>query len=156
MKTSSKQTNKKTVTEGEKKMSKAIKQKEINIDEQPDYRCCYCCGRHISELTPYGEPGDQAAFAGASLVRNYRPFAPFDEVVEKKLKEAYRCCDNGHGNAEKWLIKKWGEKETERLFFIEAAYNQIETSYECRDCIILSTEEYYEKIHERFYSKKDN
>jgi transposase len=89
-------------------------------------------------------------------VRNYRPFAPFDEVVEKKLKEAYRCCDNGHGNAEKWLIKKWGEKETERLFFIEAAYNQIETSYECRDCIILSTEEYYEKIHERLYSKKDN
>ena len=69
---------------------------------------------------------------------------------------SYRCCDNGHGNAEKWLIKKWGEKETERLFFIEAAYNQIETSYECRDCIILSTEEYYEKIHERLYSKKDN
>ena len=36
--------------------SKAIKQKQINDDEQTDYRNCHCwgCGRHVSELKPFG------------------------------------------------------------------------------------------------------
>lgn len=39
----------------EEKSSKAIKQKQINNDEQTDDRSCYCwgCGRHVSELKPF-------------------------------------------------------------------------------------------------------
>jgi hypothetical protein len=168
MKTSIKKKNEKIVAIEEEERSKAIEQKQINNDEQTDHWTdpwrdyysshCWCCGRHVSELKPYGVPGDPPVgdFTGPHLVRFFRSFLPFDEEAEKIIDEAYKCCDYDHDAAIRWLIYQYGEAETMRLFFIVEAYNQIETTYECRDCIILSTDEFYEKYYERLHSEDES
>ena len=147
MKTSSKQTNKKTVTEGEKNMSNSIKPEQIIINGPPRDNRCECCGKHISELKPYGGPGDplRGDFKGAYLVKNCRRSAPYDEEAEKAVEEAEACFgDEGFDAGKKWLITKYGKEETEQMFIAISVHSLVGKSWECRDCIVLNTDEYFE------------
>ena len=62
----------------------------INLNPPPPDGRCECCGRYISELKPYGGPGDPLVgdFTGAYLVKRFRPGAPYDEEAETARKEA--------------------------------------------------------------------
>lgn len=48
----------------------------ININPPPRHGKCECCGKHISELKPFGGPGDPLVgdFTGAYLVKKFRSF----------------------------------------------------------------------------------
>jgi len=48
----------------------------ININPPPKDGRCYCCGRHVSELKPFGGPGDPLVgdFTGAYLIKKFRSF----------------------------------------------------------------------------------
>ena len=119
MKTTKNQTNEKIVTEGEKEMSNSIEPKQFIINGPPRDDSCQCCSRHISELKPYGGPGDplRRDYRGAYLVKNYRPFAPRSEEAEKAVEEAEACCkveDNDDVN--QWLINKYGKEKSKEIW----------------------------------------
>jgi len=159
MKTSRKQTNEKIVTEGEKEMSNSIKPEQIIINGPPRDDRCQCCGKHISELKPYGGPGDplRGDFSGATLVKNYRPFAPHNEEAEKAVEEAEACCGvEDYDAVNQWLINKYGREKTEEFWSAIEASSLIEKSWECRDCFCLYEDEYFEKFYEMLNSKDDN
>lgn len=46
----------------------------VQINPPPEEGCCECCGRHVSELKPFGGPGDPLVgdFTGAFLVKHFR------------------------------------------------------------------------------------
>ena len=46
------------------------------INPPPIDNCCECCGRHISELKPFGGPGDPLVgdFSAALLIKHFRDF----------------------------------------------------------------------------------
>jgi hypothetical protein len=57
------------------------------IFDMPPYdwdRRCHCCGRHVSELVPYGGPDDPLIgdYTGALLVKQCRPM--FDTRTEEE------------------------------------------------------------------------
>ena len=58
---------------------------KININSSPEDRWCDCCGRHISQLTPFGKAGDPLVgdFDGLLLVKGWRRMGPYDEQAEK-------------------------------------------------------------------------
>ena len=57
----------------------------ININPPPEDGRCDCCGRHISELTPFGKAGDPLVgdFDGELLIKKLRAVGPYDEKAEK-------------------------------------------------------------------------
>ncbi len=70
-----KQTMNKITMKGEEEKVKSIEQKQINSDEQTDYDSCHCwcCGRHVSELQPFGWLIDEFDTTDVYyFVRNYR------------------------------------------------------------------------------------
>ena len=83
---------------------------KIVINPPPSDSRCECCGKHVSELKPFGGPGDPLVgdFNGALLVKTFR--------------------DNG---------------------------GCVGASWECRDCFVLSDEE-FRKIVFRFDDKNKN
>ena len=48
---------------------------QISLNPPPDDGRCHCCGRHISELKPFGKAGDPLVgdFEGAYLIKFSRP-----------------------------------------------------------------------------------
>jgi hypothetical protein len=124
----------------------------MNINPPPEDGRCNCCGRHISELKPFGGPGDPLVgdFTGAYLVKKWRPSGPYDKKAEVAAKEAYECYSkDGFEDPLDWMVKKYGKNKGEWLYYTDMMYNQIGSSWECRDCCALNTNEYYEKIEQR-------
>jgi len=125
--------------------------RKILINPPPEDRRCQCCGRHISELEPFGKAGDPLVgdFNGALLVKSFRPSGPCDEEIELAMSEAERCYEtDGFDDPLEWMIDKFGKKKAEELCFTAEAYNCVGASWECRNCICLGTNEYFEKLHE--------
>ena len=62
----------------------------ISINPPPADGRCNCCGRHLSELKPFGKAGDPMVgdFDGALLIKKFRPDFPYDEGAEKAWDEA--------------------------------------------------------------------
>ena len=132
-------------------MSKSIYHGNGVFNPPPSDDRCECCGRYISELKPYGGPGDPLVgdFSEAYLVRRFRPFGPYNEEAERALAEASECCENeGPETIEKWLINKYGKEKTDNFYSAIEANNLIGKSWECRDCAILHEDEYFEKRKE--------
>ena len=129
----------------------------IILNPPPDDGRCEVCGRHMSELEPFGGPGDPLVgdFSGELLVKTFRPDFPLpDEIREvnkrAKKEESIRSKDD----FQSWLIANYGEAGRKRLDEIyeawqEAGFNQVGKSWECRDCIILDNDEYFEKLEQR-------
>ena len=125
--------------------------RKILINPPPEDRRCQCCGRHISELEPYGKAGDPLVgdFNGELLVKGFRRVGTYDEEAELAVSEAERCYEtDGFDDSLEWMIDKFGKKKAEELCFKSDAYNCVGASWECRDCICLSTNEYFEKHSE--------
>ena len=127
------------------------------INPPPSDGRCIVCDRHISELKPFGGPGDPLVgdFTGEVLVKNFRPDFPYpDEIREvnkrAKKEEGIRSGDD----FESWFIANYGEDERKRLNEIfetweETGLNQVGKSWECRDCIVLDDDEYFQKSKRR-------
>ena len=121
----------------------------ININPPPSDGRCECCGRHISELKPFGGPGDPLVgdFTGAYLVKKYRPHGPYDEEAELAYEKAQRCYENeGFNNELDYMIHKYGEEKGKMLCQIVEAHGIVGKSWECRDCAVLDTNDYFEKL----------
>jgi hypothetical protein len=119
----------------------------FNINPPPADGRCDCCKRHISELEPFGGPGDPLVgdFNGACLVKTLRPTGPYDEEAVTAMDEAQEKSKDPLG----WLVDKYGKEKGEKLGLIAMAWGQVGSSWECRDCIVLDYDEYFENLQER-------
>jgi len=119
------------------------------INPPPEDACCDVCGRHMSKLKPFGGPGDPLVgdFSGELLVKTWRPAGPHDEEAEKALKEAEHAVPS---DPLSWLIAKYGTEKAEEIDFITGAYDCVGESWECRDCIVLGLDEYFETLNKRY------
>jgi hypothetical protein len=117
----------------------------LNLNPPPDDGRCEVCGRSLDKLKPFGKAGDPLVgdFDGELLLKNWRPEGPYDEKGEKAFDEARKRC--GDEDPVEWMIEKYGREEGDRLSFSAMAYGQIGSSWECRDCIILDHDGYFEK-----------
>jgi len=120
---------------------------KIYINPPPKDARCECCGRHVSELKPFGGAGDPLVgdFKGATLVKTFRRMAPpgiHSYEVDDLLDE------EGHLD-EKKFIEKYSKEDLEDFYFAEQLMGTVEASWECRDCIILEGEEFYNKRDEK-------
>lgn len=123
------------------------------INAPPDDGRCDVCGRHMSELTPFGGPGDPLVgdFSGELLVKRFRYDWPLDKEAEKAWEEVIR--DNPElpelDDPLSWLIDKYGEEKGKWIFYNESMSPGISKSWECRDCIVLDDDEYFEKLEQK-------
>jgi hypothetical protein len=108
-------------------MGKIMDKRRFVINPPPQDHRCEVCGRHISELKPFGGRGDPLVgdFTGAFLVKRFRTVAL--RLTDEQMDD-YR--------------KKHGDKYAEAY---DQAMNTAEASWECRDCIVLSAEDYFKK-----------
>jgi hypothetical protein len=140
----------------------------IIINGPPKDGRCDVCGRHMSELTPFGGPGDPLVgdFSGELLVKKFRPAGPYDEEAMKAWEEYEKefplkiiseqpIADGiSHIEYEKlaeplhWFIAKFGKNKGEKLYWVGLAYGQVDPSWECRDCAVLDLDQYFEKLKE--------
>jgi hypothetical protein len=61
----------------------------ISISGPPADGRCNVCGKHITELKPFGGPGDPLVgdFTGELLVKTWRSAGPYDEEAEKQWRK---------------------------------------------------------------------
>jgi hypothetical protein len=99
----------------------------IIINPPPYDKKCQVCGKHINELKAFGHAGDPLVgdFHGALLVKTFRTMAL--ELEGKHLEDYKKKCTE------------------EQFSFYEQLISTVEASWECRDCIILSTEDYFKR-----------
>ncbi len=136
----------------------------ITIDPPPADGRCEVCGRHITELEPFGGSG---AVNRDLLGRNWRHMGPYDAKAERAWAEYQKEnsplakieqpiagevsraeCDQVEDPLQ-WFVNKFGDEEGQRLFWSVEAYAFICASWECRDCFLLGDDEYLEKIKQR-------
>lgn len=121
----------------------------ININPPPADDRCDCCGRPISQLKPFGKT--EAPFflvdcERAYLMRTRRPYGPKDKEALKAWDEAVDSSDNGEGDPEDILIAKYGEKKGQELICRLQICTETVSSWECRDCIILTKAQYFARL----------
>ena len=127
----------------------------FNINPPPQDGKCQCCGKHISELKPFGGPGDPLVgdFTGAYLIKKFRPDGPYDEEAENASREAERKFkEDGFSDPLDWMIDRYGTEKGKRLYYTDMAFHSVGKSWECRDCAILDHNEYHEKLRQRHES----
>ena len=119
----------------------------IIINGPPKDGSCDVCGRHMSELTPFGGLGDPLAgdFSGELLVIRRRHQGPYDEEAEKAWEEVRKEIPEG-GDELPWFIEKFGEEKGKALLWAGILYGGMVVSYECRDCVVLDFDEYFKKV----------
>ena len=126
------------------------------INPPPSDGRCHVCGKHIKELKPFGGPGDPLLgnFSGELLVKIWRPMGPYDEEAEKAWEEAEKETQ-GSNNPLPWLIAKYGKEKAEDISFSVQAYGSTGSSWECRDCIVLNNDEYFERRRQSFQEREN-
>ena len=83
--------------------------KRIWLNPPPSDGRCMCCGKHMSELKPYGKAGDPLVgdFDGVLLLKRFRQDGPYSEKAEKAVKEADKHYANeGYKGPLEWMINK--------------------------------------------------
>jgi hypothetical protein len=125
----------------------------ININPPSEDGRCDCCGRHISELKPFGKAGDPffGDFEGALLLKNFRPAGPHDDEAEKLYSMWFSDCESReeYVETEKALKRKYGERKVDSIMIRVEVLGQVRKSWECRDCCVLDSDQYFEKLRER-------
>jgi hypothetical protein len=123
----------------------------ISINHPAWCERCECCGRHVSELKPFGGPGDplRGDFTGELLLCVYRPFGPFHEGAEKIFREAEkRYKDEGYKDVYEYLEYEYGPEDAEEIDSLVLFYHAHDKSWECRDCAVLDDDEYFEELRQ--------
>ena len=123
----------------------------VNINPPPPDEKCMCCGRHMSELKPFGKAGDPLVgdFDGALLVRKFRTFLPPPDIrLEKTFQWMLLNCQPKDENESEIdiLAREYEEEDAKAIWFMINEYCQVGKSWECRDCAVLDTYEYFEKL----------
>ena len=156
-------------------VSKEEDLQQPGINPPPSDGRCSVCGRHMSELKPFGGPGDPLVgdFNGELLVKRWRAEGPYDEEGEKAGKEYEKenplrvkfeqPIADGVSHVEyedredpiSWFINKFGEEKGKRLYYGGMLSSSSRPSWECRDCFILDEDEYFEKLEQRNHSKRN-
>ena len=111
---------------------------KLAINPPPIDRKCQRCGKHTSELKPFGKEGDPLVgnFEGALLVKTFRAMnEEVDDELDKILSE-YQNLGDGEGDNISELETKYGKEKVEQAFFYDQLSNTVEASWECRDCIV--------------------
>jgi hypothetical protein len=118
----------------------------LDINPSPEHGNCECCGRHISELKPFGKAGDPLVddYDGSYLVKTWRPCGPYDEESIRAMDEA-----QNHDDPILWLVAEFGTKGM-MLFGRALAYRCVGSIWLCRDCIILDDKEFGERCRRCF------
>jgi hypothetical protein len=125
----------------------------FNINPPPRNGRCNCCRRHISELKPFGGPGDPLVgdFTGAYLVKKWRADGPYNEEAEMAMREADSCYEkDGFDDSLDWMIDRYGKEEGEALYYTYMLFHSVGSSWECRDCAVLDEDEFHEKLYQRY------
>jgi hypothetical protein len=144
------------VSLGSISIDKDLKDKaRININQLPKYDRCDCCGRHISELTPFDKAEDPLAgdSDGELLMITRRRLTAYDEEAEKAynhVKKQMKKEGQANDCPLKWLKIIYGEELGGRYCNIVEAYRQVDYGMECRDCVELEEEEYFERIRKTY------
>ena len=123
------------------------------INPPPEDGRCAVCGRHMSELKPFGGPSDPLVgnFSGELLVKGWRPVGPYDEEAQKAWQEAQaQTGAKEPAEALPWLITKYGKERAEQISISVEAWAQTGASWECRDCFVLDHDEYFEKLNQSY------
>jgi hypothetical protein len=190
----------------------------ISINPPPLDRCCMGCGKHISEVKPFGKAGDPLVgdFDGARLLKNFRSMAVpndwkknldkvwksievkytdfvlanknfyqakgedaliylglrklldelnlyypedkawqiFGETCGRAVYDKFRDLDFDYRTSFLNRTKKYDRideefhlkcsaEDYEQFQFADQLCNTVESSWECRECFILSDEEFY-------------
>jgi hypothetical protein len=128
-------------------------QPKISINGPPRDGRCVCCGKHINDLKPFPGPG---YYEGALLAKRFRPMAPPDEEVDRVWEEFFGGClsEEGETKAEERLIKAFGKEKAEEIMLHASASSGFEASWECQQCIGLSTDEYFARLIARYAEQK--
>ena len=160
------QTSEEQIEEMLESLEEARKHFEGEEEEEEENRC-NVCGRPISELKPFSgfdNPFDSffnGYFNGAFLVKNYRPTGPHNEEAERELKEydetEYVKSKKGEKfmTFDDWLLTKYEKQEAEYMSFCTQAHSLIGSSWECRDCILLDEDGYFDKRWKRYKDMKN-
>ncbi len=124
----------------------------ISVNPPPADGRCYVCGKHMSELKPFGGPGDPLVgdFTGELLVKSWRWEGPHNEEAEKAWEEADKAVPEGE-DLLPWFISKYGREKGEDFYHYSSPY--VGSSWECRDCILLDDDEYLKVISERYWAE---
>jgi hypothetical protein len=114
---------------------------------------CEVCGKHTSKLKPFGGRGDPLLdeFRGEFLIITWRPAGPYDEEAQSAWEEAEKAIANTHGSNDllRWFTAKYGKQKGKKLYDKGLAYRSLSPSSECRDCIVLDEDDYFEKLAQR-------
>ena len=120
----------------------------INMNPPPEVERCSYCGRHISELKPFGKAGDPLVgdFDGALLVKTYRNDAPYTGVIDEIYFEFFGDCftDRDFQNAYEKLVKRYGEKKARYLINWSQLSGHIGSGWQCRECACMDDYEFHE------------
>ena len=123
----------------------------IDINPPKDGRC-YCCGRHISQLRPFGTAENSlvADFDGSYLVKTWRPTGLYDEEAKQALREAdQRFLEEGYESPEEWLADVFGKEKAAQLMHSVEVFATSSARWLCKDCMVLDEYEYLTKLHQR-------
>ncbi len=140
-------------------VSKEEDLKKGGINPPPPDGRCDVCGRHISELKPFGGADDplEGDFTGELLVKQWRPLGPYNEEALEAAEEAKKALKAAPRNKPleskdvlEWYISRYGKERGEGLYYAVSAWDCVGASWMCRDCIILEDDEYFEKLNQRY------
>jgi len=127
----------------------AYEYRERYLDSEDPPERCDCCGRHLGALSPFTEVDPvMDYFNWKVLARRYRPDAPPTEEVNKMVVEFFGNCITyeDHKKAQDKFIQSYGEEESFELwtfaFYLDDLFKR---SWECRECIVLDTHQYFAK-----------
>lgn len=119
----------------------------------PDDRC-EVCRKHTSKLKPFGGREDPLVdeLRGEILVMTWRPDGPYSKEAQKAWKEAKRAVGNVSESDDllRWLTTRYGKRKGKRLYDLRRVRRRSWASWECRDCIVLSDDEYFEKLKQGY------
>lgn len=126
--------------------------RKININPPPANGRCQCCGRQLSELKPFGTAGNPLEFDldGELLVSSWRRLCPRDENSERLFAKYFGNCrtEEDFEFERKLFDDEYGQGEASNLLMFMNASSLMESVWLCRDCIVLSEEEYYLKVYD--------
>lgn len=110
---------------------------------------CVKLAKYLGELKPFTEEDPvMDYFNGKLLARRYRPDAPPTEEVNKIMGEFFGDCMTYEdcAKAQRKLIQKYGMEEGYKLWtFVFYLDGSFQSSWECKECIVLDTAQYFEK-----------